>query len=337
MDVTDACIIDVLDESQVGEARRKCLAKALEYGLEQKSIDRVALVVSELATNLVKHTTRGAILVQGLSVDDNEGIELFALDKGPGMSNVQECLRDGFSTVGTLGTGLGAIKRMSDFFDILSSPERGTVVHCRLWNKKAPLTNIVISGLTVPIKGEILSGDKWTVCPIEGGVYCLVVDGLGHGFEAAEAAKLAVKRFKENLSLNPTSMLKSLHQSLRGSRGAVGAVAKLDFENGLLVYAGLGNITGILVSGAEKKHLTSLNGTIGYEARKFMEFSHAWTAQSTLIMHTDGCSSKLSEDLCTLDIETTTASLLAGALYQHHAKNTDDATVLVVKQAGTLS
>jgi len=332
MEVRDAQYIEVLDRSQVGEAGRKVALIAAEIGLDRKTIDRVAVICSELTTNIAKHGKGGFLIAQGLISGDNVGLELFAMDKGRGMTNIQNCMEDGFTTVGTLGTGLGAIARMSDFVDISSVVNRGTVVQSRVWLTKTKPVDPGVGAFTVPIQGEVLSGDKWKVSHINGGVYCLLVDGLGHGFEAAEAAKLAVKQFSDNLTLNPGSMIQAIHNALRGSRGAVGAVAKIDFNRQELVYAGLGNISGIIVTNNDHKHLTSLNGTLGYESRKITEFTLPWAPMSTLIMHSDGLSSKVSEELVDLDCIGMSAGIIAASVFLHQAKRSDDATIMVVKQ-----
>jgi anti-sigma regulatory factor (Ser/Thr protein kinase) len=331
MDVNDAHFIEVSDSSQLGEAARRVKLIATEIGLDQKAIDRVAVICAELTTNILKHGKGGFLIAQGLIFDDNVALELFALDKGPGMTNIKDCMEDGFTTVGTLGTGLGAIARMSDTIEI-GSNSRGTVLQSRVWlNKPAPVDPGIV-GFSVPIKGEVLSGDKWKVCKTDNGFYCLLVDGLGHGFEAAEAAKLAVERFKENLSLSPSLMISVLHKALRGSRGAVGAVAKIDVGRQELTYAGLGNIGGILVTNGMHKHLTSLNGTLGYESRNITEFKQPWNPLSTLVMHSDGLSSKVSEELTGIDCNITSAGIIAASIFLHQAKRSDDATILVAKE-----
>jgi anti-sigma regulatory factor (Ser/Thr protein kinase) len=330
MDVTDARLIVVTEQSQVSEARRVVTALGAEQGLDQKAIDRAALVTTELATNLVKHAHNGGCLIaQGLSEGENVGVEIFSVDKGPGM-NKDECMLDGFSSTGTLGTGLGAIARISNSIDIESHPNGGTVIQARLWlNQTDKAGANSTGGLTVPIHGEQLSGDKWLACEVGQSLYCLVVDGLGHGFEAAEAARLACERFKKNLTVNPASMLKIMHDSLRGSRGAVAAAAKIDFAQNKLTYAGLGNITGLLFDGDQCKHLVSLNGTLGYEFRKATEFEFPWSSQSTLVMHSDGISSKVSENRG--KGMSASAGIAAASLYFNYAKKNDDATVLVAR------
>lgn len=181
----------------------------------------------------------------------------------------------------------------------------------------------------MPIAGELVSGDKWQVERRDQTINCLLVDGLGHGFEACEAAILAVKSFKENLHLSPSSILKIMHTSLRGSRGAVGAVAKIDLEKGLLHYSGLGNITGLVYSDRERRHLVSLNGTLGYEAPKTLDVTAPWVTGSVLVMHSDGISSKAGLD--NLIILDQSAEIIAAWLYLYHTKKLDDSTILVVK------
>ncbi len=331
MEIADGIQIEVLDQSQIGEARRRITMIAAEHGLSQKIVDRLALIASELATNIVKYSVDGTMLVQAITDGSALGLEIFSMDKGPGMANVSECLRDGFSTTGTMGTGLGAVLRLSDSLDITSSLDKGTILRSVVWSEK-PSHGGDIGGMTVPLKGERLSGDKWHVCHTDDGVYCLLVDGLGHGFEASEAAKIAVDRFKGNQTLPPAVMIQTIHKSLRGTRGAVGAVAKINFKENSLAYCGLGNISGILVHGAERKHLTSLNGTLGYESRKILEFKHPWTESSVLIMHSDGLSSKVWDEASNMDLANTHSSLIAASLYFRQTKRTDDATVMVVKQ-----
>lgn len=331
MEVTDTEAFDVVESSQTGEVRRRAVSMASRIGLDEKQRDHLALIVTELATNLLKHTPSGGqILLQQFSNDVATAIELFSIDRA-GNLDAAQCMVDGYSTSGTLGTGLGAIKRLSDDFGIWSRPNIGTVVHSRIWRTR-PLTSarFAVSGLSVPKKGELVSGDKWSVIQNGAVAYCLMVDGLGHGIEASEAASLARKRFHENFSASPTNMMKVIHASLRGTRGAVAAVAKIDSENEHLDYCGLGNITGVISRGTEQKHLVSMNGTVGYEARKFMEFRLPWSPTAMLVMHTDGLSVKTSQSIVDFGVES--EALVAGSLFLQNGKSIDDATVLVVKQ-----
>ena len=92
---------------------------------------KAAIVVTEMARNIFLHGKGGEIVIREVPAASSS-LELLALDRGPGMRNIAECLRDGFSTAGTAGTGFGAIKRLSDRFEVFSLPGRGTVVWVRL-------------------------------------------------------------------------------------------------------------------------------------------------------------------------------------------------------------
>lgn len=330
MDVTDALEFDITESSQVGEALRNIVTLAHNQGFNEAQQARLKLVCTELATNLLKHTARGGRLIaQALANPNDVGVEVFSIDSGPGM-NIQDCLTDGFSSAGTMGTGLGAVKRNAESFDIYSEIGVGSVVQARLWNsKKLPPSGTNRAGLTVPKRGELVSGDKWCIVESDGTINCLLIDGLGHGIEAADAANLAVKRFKENIPKAPAIVMEAIHKSLRGTRGAVGAVAQINSADGKVHFCGLGNISALVVNETSRKHLTSFNGTLGYEARRFQEYDHPWGGNSILLMHSDGLSSKTFEDIYT--IQRQSAPIVAAWLYQKYSKGNDDSTMLVCK------
>src|SRR5215208_4283743 len=121
--------VAVPDGSAIGNARRTAVTVAEGLGFSDTLTGKVALVVTELATNLVRHAGGGTLLVQTGSLDG--GLELVALDRGPGIANLDEALRDGYSTGGTNGAGLGAVARLTDQFEVFSTPGGGTIVLAR--------------------------------------------------------------------------------------------------------------------------------------------------------------------------------------------------------------
>src|SRR5271155_4019799 len=123
--LNNSIILAVTEASQVGEARRAVTALASRLGFNETESGKVALVVTEVANNLVKHARDGVLLLRPLEREQTSGIEILALDKGPGMTDVGRCLQDGFSTAGSPGTGLGAIVRLAAFADIHSIPQAG--------------------------------------------------------------------------------------------------------------------------------------------------------------------------------------------------------------------
>src|SRR5688572_26788709 len=111
-------VIAVSDPSTVGEARRVATRLGEQAGLNETDRGRAAIVASELATNLVRHARGGQLLLSAMSGPAAPGVEIISTDSGPGMTDVERCLRDGFSTGGTPGNGLGAVRRLSAEFDV---------------------------------------------------------------------------------------------------------------------------------------------------------------------------------------------------------------------------
>ncbi|MCC6989472.1 MAG: ATP-binding protein [Acidobacteria bacterium] len=121
-----------MESSQVGAARRTAVRAADALGLSESRRGDVALIATELATNLVRHAQEGLVLIQTLGSPAGQCLELLAIDRGPGMVDPQKCLQDGYSTGGTAGTGLGAVRRLADEFDLESRREAGTVLLARV-------------------------------------------------------------------------------------------------------------------------------------------------------------------------------------------------------------
>ena len=101
--------IAVSEASQIGEARREAAQLAADLGFDEAGAGRAALVANELASNLVKHAGGGEVLLDG----STQGLDVLAIDRGPGIANLKACMADGYSTAGTLGHGLGAVKRLA--------------------------------------------------------------------------------------------------------------------------------------------------------------------------------------------------------------------------------
>jgi len=328
----------VADASQVAEARRTASALARAVGLDEVREGTVALIVTEAATNIVKHAAGGGhIIVSPIEDPVVRGVEILALDKGAGMPNVQECLDDGYSTTGTQGAGLGAIRRQADEFDICSVAGQGTAVLARVFTeprrRQADGAPFRIAGVCLPVAGERVSGDAWTWSAHPAAPRILVTDGLGHGPYAAEAAAAAAAAFRANVGLPLVALLEAIHDALRSTRGAVVAVAELDSLRDEVRYAAVGNISAAVVSAGRQHNMVSMNGTMGYTVGRMREFSYAWTQDAVLVLHSDGLGRKWSLDdyrgLAARD-----PALISGVLWRDHARGRDDVTVVVAKKAG---
>lgn len=329
--VREGIALSVVDSSQVGEARRAATALAADLGFDAVASGRAALVVTESATNLHKHGQEGQLVLQPCCRGEVVGIDVLALDKGPGIADLSRCLRDGFSTTGTPGTGLGAIQRQSALMDIYSRVPAGTALLARLWPGQAPPNGrFEVGSVCIPHAGETVCGDAWALAEKGRGALVVLADGLGHGLLATEASRAAVRILHENPRLAPATLLESMHHGLRGTRGAAVAVAEVDAENEILRYAGVGNIAGVVLSGGVSRSLVSHNGTVGHEARKFQEFTCPFPRGAVLVMHSDGLSARWNLEsypgLLSRD-----PSLIAGVLYRDANRGRDDATVLALR------
>lgn len=321
----------ISDSSQVGETRRAVSRLAESTGLDATAAGKLAIIATELANNLHKHARDGIMLLRAFT-DQSVGVELMAVDKGPGIADVQKCFRDGFSTSGTPGTGLGALARMSDAWDVYSLPGLGTVFMAQVRGKISPGKSRFQSGsVCLPIKGETRCGDTWAHVAHSQFERVMVADGLGHGPHAAEAAEEAVAIFQSARSSSLPDLMQALHNALRKTRGAAIALAELDPQRRLIRYVGVGNISATILHAGTTRSLVSQNGTVGHEARRIQEFQYPWPEGATLVMNSDGLLSKweLSKYPGLIHRH---PSLLAAVLWRDFTRGRDDATVLAIRE-----
>lgn len=314
------------DPSGVGEARRAALRASHRASLSEQDEGRVALVATEIATNIVKHAGHGAMFFQPYVDGGAPGVLILGTDRGRGM-DLQVTMRDGHSSAGTAGNGLGAIRRMSDFNDIHSLPGRGTVVVARVGGDSTPASGC---GVAMPIAGEDVCGDAWAVSSAGGYRTILMADGLGHGPIAAEASRAAVECFLRQSSAPIETLLRALHAQLRPTRGAAVAVARIDDRNHVLRFGGVGNISGSMFTPEEHRSLISHNGILGHEARKFQEFVYPWPDGAVLVLHSDGLTTqwKLND---VPGLHHRHPAVIAAVLVRDFARGRDDATAFVAR------
>jgi len=327
--------VQIIENSQVAEARRLVTGYAREQGFDETRTGIIAVLVTEMGSNLVKHGDGGMIVAHAIGPAARTGIELLALDRGPGMADPDACLRDGYSTAGSPGTGLGAIIRMSDESRIYSVPGKGTALMARLWADSVPYYDpgpIRTEGISIPKAGESACGDAWTCVNNGDRNVIMVADGLGHGMLAATAAQTAVEVFYDNSDRNGERLLSIMHGALRSTRGAAVAVAEIDRAGGLVRFTGVGNISATLLSPQRHQRMISHNGIVGHEARKIQEFIYPWSPETTLVMHSDGISTQWSLDSYP-GLTLHHPSLTAGVIYRDFCRGNDDATVVVATES----
>jgi anti-sigma regulatory factor (Ser/Thr protein kinase) len=325
--------VPLVDQSQTGAARREASRIASLEGMPEGDVGRVSVVVTEAANNVLKHGKGGEILLRGT----NPGaatIDVLALDKGQGMHNLAECMRDGYSTSGTPGAGLGAMERMSDGFEVFSAPGLGTVVHCRIATGKKEIATYraMESGVViVPIAGETSCGDGWAeLHTVSHSVY-MVVDGLGHGRGAAEAAEEAVQAFHRMHSVNPLDILDEVHHSLRKTRGAAASVASIDLNQRKVRFSGVGNVSAAIMTSAKLHNMVSHNGILGHAVGRIQDFTYDWPIGATLAMFSDGIGSHWNLSKYP-GLQSRSPLVTAAVIYRDFSRRRDDATVLIARE-----
>lgn len=326
------------DSSRVGEARRVAVAAGLNAGLDPAAISNLGIVVTEIVTNAVRYATGGQAILRVIEAGGRRGIEMICLDRGPGMANVAESMRDGHSTGGTMGTGLGAASRIAEEFAIFSTVEGGTVVMARVWT---PGTRGVdeaprIATICLPFEGESECGDAVTAESVDSRTVLLAVDGLGHGVSAADAAQAAVRIFRANAAQPAGTTLDLIHRGLQSTRGAAAAVADIDLKRGVVRFAGIGNISAWILSETTMRAMVSHNGIVGHQARRIQEFEYPLPAGGTVVMHSDGLTSRWKADRYPGLLRRDPA-LLAGVLYRDCVRGRDDSSVLVCRPASPMA
>ena len=327
--------VTVAEVSQVAEARRRVAGVAAGLGFDATASGRAAIVATELATNIVKYGGPGEILVGSYEDDTGSGLEILALDRGVGIADTAEAQRDGHSTGGSPGNGFGAIKRQAQAFDIASWPGRGTAVMARMvaspTGRVSGETVVPFhAAVAVPLRGETVSGDICDIHRDAAGWTVLVADGLGHGPQAAEAARAALTIFRRHAGEAPTAILAAIHAGLGHTRGGAVSICRLDLDEQMAEFAGIGNVAGAVVAGAHTTRMVSLAGTAGHVARKIRSFTYPFASGSLLLMHSDGIGTSWSFDRYP-GLAYAHPSLVAAVMYRDFARARDDATVLVAR------
>lgn len=286
--------LSLSDKSGVADVRRRVIHMAHTLGLSDKLQADAALVVTEAATNILKYAGEGEITLKNYQEGLSQGLEVIALDKGPGITNMTSALTDGFSTGGSLGAGLGTIGRHSTLFDIYSVPGSGTALLARIASsgKVAP-SAFQVGARSTPKGGQDVCGDAWGARYIGTNLWITLLDGLGHGPLAAEASNRAIGVFQQaNPNDKPEDVLRAAHQGIKTTRGAVMAVAMFNTDEAIMSFAGVGNIVGIVTSGDETQHMISTDGTVGYNMRTVRPIEAPWKKGSVYIATTDGLSTR---------------------------------------------
>lgn len=315
--------------SAVGRVRRAASTVARQLGLSESRAAEIGLVVSELATNQERHAGSGAMLVRVRRTGDHATLEVLAVDSGPGMRDIGAVMRDGVSTGGTLGIGLGTLPRLTSSWDAWTAPGQGTVIAATFAAPGGATGLAQPTGVVRAMTGQDVSGDAFAVRHDDGVPSLMVADGLGHGPLAAAASGAAVRAFLDAPAGTPVALLQRVHGALSGTRGAAVAISQV--SGGVLRHAGLGNISGT-IHGDRQRGLVSHPGIAGVPGRPLRETTYPVDRGDVVVLHSDGLTNRWSLGDYP-GLATRSPLVVSGVLLRDNAVRRDDSGVAVLPVA----
>lgn len=333
----------VQDQFQTASIRLAAMSLARAHGLDADAVERVGAIVTEMAENIARYARTGQIILRVVGDHGSGCVEILALDKGPGIADMGRVMRDvaAASDPERRDIGITSIRRRSELFDVYSQPGRGTalVAHVATRSDRADrdrcassVMHQAVGVVSVPLRGEEESGDDWSIDIVAGRIAIMLVDGLGHGPGAALAALAATNAFPGVTARAPEIMLGALHTALRPTRGAALSVTVINQMRRVVRFCGVGNVDGRVVSIDSSRQLMPHSGIVGHTMPRIQAMDVPWPVDARLVMHSDGVSSRWSIDQYP-GLLGRHPSLLAGVLFRDFARERDDSTVLVVRDA----
>ena len=323
------------DRSYFAILKKEIHAMALAAGFTESRVGEIDILVAELTSNLVKHADGGTIWVKLVEEDGIQGIEIIAVDNGPGMLDVTRMVADGVSTKDTLVHGLGAMKRLSNLFQIFSQKDWGTVVLVRVLAEEVPRyrkpPRTEVRSVLLPKPGEEECGDGFFYTITEDHVRLFLGDGLGHGPEAAAAVVKAGEAFAACTETEPVDIIRFINLQVKKTRGLVGTVAVFNFSEKRWRICGVGNISTKIIGPAGTKNYTAYNGIIGLNVPNTLSAQEVpYEKGQIVVMCSDGLKSRWDTlrypGLLRYDMSVLTASLI-----KDYARNTDDMSAVACK------
>jgi anti-sigma regulatory factor (Ser/Thr protein kinase) len=320
-------VLLIEDSSQIGYARRTAQQLAEQHGFDERDAGRVALVATELASNVLKHANHGEMHLRVLPRIDGFGIELLAIDRAQGF-DLQACMPDGFSTGGTQGIGLGSISRQAEVFDVYADA-RGAVLLARFYPRSDREPDMHFGVSQHSLHNDPACGDVWHLAYDNGSVSALIIDGLGHGEDAERAGLAGAETFALTPFAEPVMLMEDMHRDMIGTRGGAVAFTQFDARRDSLTFAGVGNIGASLINADKSRGLASHPGIVGVQYRKARPFDYAHVNGHLLIMYSDGLQSRWNlQDYPGLVHRH--PAVIAAVLHRDFCRGRDDVTVLVV-------
>lgn len=324
------------ERSYVAYIKREIHNQVAKTRFNETKAGEIDIIVSEMTSNLIKHVGKGELLFR---IQDEVGsdlrFEILSIDSGSGMTDPARMIKDGVSTTNTLGQGLGAITRLSNFSQIYSLPGWGTVLYSLVtsgdnkWTRRN--LSLDVRALCVSKPRESVCGDGYQVRKTDTEVMILFADGLGHGAHAKQAVDAAGEVFMRSTEKDPVAVIRSIHEAIRRTRGLVATVAVYDLAANEWKICGVGNIFTRFYTGIQFKNYMPYNGTVGLNVPNSMNpTTFPGEKNQHLIMCSDGIKTRwdLNKYPAIFKYDNT---VLAAVLYKDFFRGNDDASILIAK------
>jgi len=337
LNVSTELDIDISTPADSTRAQHTVERIAAELGFENDITSKLGLVATELATNLQKHAGGGTLSVNKLETESQTGIRLESEDSGPGIQDIETAFTTGTSTAESLGLGLSIVNRTMDEVEV-TTPEgaqAGTRLVADRWltpdyetTKPNPVS---IGAASRALSSDQANGDAFITKTWNDKTLVGVIDGLGHGSLAHEAATTARTYIEAHMDRPLESIFRGTDRACKGTRGVVMALAKFDWLENTLTFANIGNVN-VNVSGPEWTGLIVRRGVVGGNNPGPSIVTREWEPGYTMVMHSDGISTRWDMDDIR-DRGNEPAGAIANRLLKQYSKSDDDATALVVTES----
>ena len=332
----------ISEQGDLSRAVRTAREEAIAAGFTTDISEEIALVVSELTSNLLKHAEGGRLIISHLNQVNNAILRIDAINKNRVFNNLENALRDGYSTTKSLGFGLGTVNRLMDTIEILASDTGETVVRTQRKVRSTDIEpsvlnlDIGVASITHPLMKE--NGDSFFIKRWKFHALCGVIDGLGHGREACRAALSATQYVQTHYDLPMDQLFKGVQYACMATRGVVMGAVRFDKEytggDLIMSHASVGNIETrkINQNGISGSDMIICRGILGTGTPNPVITTHQVHEGTVVVLFSDGISPHWKKEEGDI-LRSIPASDGARYLLRHYWLENDDATAMVIKMA----
>ncbi|HTJ47209.1 MAG TPA: SpoIIE family protein phosphatase [Kofleriaceae bacterium] len=326
----------VIDDASAAVVREEVRARGAAAGLDTDACERLAAAASEVARNQLRHAGGGTIGFRSIARGSVAGLEVIAADRGRGIADPTAALVRAAPAPtpglgGGLGVGLSAAYRLADEVDFDVRAGTGTCLWLRAF--VTPLARSEVAIMSRPCSGESVIGDDATFVRSPDGLIVAVIDGVGHGGPAHDAALRAAAELRARADRSPDEILAAIDTALVSTRGVVMSIARIDHDRHEITHAAAGNVTARVARRDGSVHaFGGVSRTLGTRqpARKISVERTGAHELAALVLYSDGITSGI--DLTAQrELLRSPPLVIAHQLIARHARSNDDVTVLVAR------